>query len=136
MITTSDLETQKFGSDFAKYLKPGSTVALHGEIGAGKTTLVKGIIAALSEVPPHEIQSPTFTYLHLYDQGLHSICHFDLYRLNDKRTFIEMGFLDFLNSERICLIEWPQIIRSCLPSDTIHIHIAHMAEGKRSINVL
>ncbi|NGX37405.1 MAG: tRNA threonylcarbamoyladenosine biosynthesis protein TsaE [Chlamydiae bacterium] len=134
MLLKTESETEKFGSELALKLKPRDVVALHGDLGAGKTTLVKGIVEMLASVSKREIQSPTFTYLSIYEAQT-PIFHFDLYRLKDHNAFIQMGFLDYLNEEGICLIEWPDRIASLLPEHTLHIKLVHFEGSRRKIDV-
>lgn len=132
MITQSEAETRAFGSTFAKTLTPGAIVALYGDLGAGKTTLAKGIVEQLTSVPHHQVQSPTFTYLQMYGETLY---HFDLYRLKNKETFTALGFLDFFETKGICLIEWPDRIAPLLPKSTISLTLSYEGEMGRRIDV-
>lgn len=132
MITQKSAETLQFGRDFARKVPAGAVLALYGDLGAGKTTLAKGFISALTSLPETEIQSPTFTYLNIYDER---VFHFDLYRLKGENDFVEMGFTDFLSKEGICLIEWPERIEKLLPKETIFIELFHEKNGKRRIHV-
>lgn len=134
MIISTEEEMEKFGQQLASSLKSGAIVALHGDLGAGKTTLVKGIVGELTLLPKQTVQSPTFTYLNIYDSEL-PIYHFDLYRLKGANEFIQLGFLDFLEENGICLIEWAERISSLLPANTIHVELSQAGEGKRKIDV-
>jgi tRNA threonylcarbamoyladenosine biosynthesis protein TsaE len=108
-------------------------IALYGDLGAGKTTFVKAAAALLC--PDKLVQSPTFTYLNIYE-GETPLFHFDLYRLQSKDRFFEMGFLDYLYSgEGICFIEWPECIEDLLPKEAKRIKIAHTSEGERTFDV-
>jgi tRNA threonylcarbamoyladenosine biosynthesis protein TsaE len=128
----SEAETIQFGRELALKLEEGAIVALHGDLGAGKTTLAKGMIAGISSTEVRNIQSPTFTYLNIYEN---SIYHFDLYRLKGADDFIQLGFLDFLGDRGICLIEWAERISSLLPEGIIHVQLSHLGEGMRKIDV-
>ena len=134
MLLNSESETELFGNELALKLKPGDIVALHGDLGAGKTTLVKGIVETLAAVSKREVQSPTYTYLSIYEASF-PLFHFDLYRLKDDKAFIQMGFLDYLNEEGICLIEWPDRIASLLPERTLHVKLSHFEGNRRKIDV-
>lgn len=118
----------------AQELKQGDILALHGDLGAGKTTLVKSIIETLTSTPSREVQSPTFIYLHTYEAPM-PIFHFDLYRLQNSEMFIQMGFLDCFDEKGICLIEWAEKITSLLPLHTLHLQFTHLEEDKRRIDV-
>ena len=134
-VSASAEETLNFGRTLANNLLPGAVLALKGDLGAGKTTLAKGIVAALTGEAVNHIQSPTFTYLILYETPTLSVCHFDLYRLTQSSHFIDMGFPDYFDGKGICIIEWPERIDNLLPPQTTHISISHMNEGKRGIDV-
>ena len=130
-ITNSSEETQLLGKELAKYLVKGSVVALFGELGAGKTTLIKGIAQGLG-LKENEVTSPTFTYLHIYN-GKKDLYHFDLYRVEDAKQFFDMGFDEHLTSGGICLFEWPEKVLPHLPSSTITISLNHEDEQRRKI---
>ncbi len=111
-----------------------TVIALHGDLGAGKTTFVRGMCqSALESV--RDVSSPTFTYLHIYaDRPAFPIYHFDLYRLRSEEEFLLAGFGEYLNHPGWCFIEWPERIASILPKDTLHIKLSHVAEGERLIS--
>lgn len=134
LLSASAEETKTLAQNFAQILKPGSILALHGELGAGKTTFVKGLIPALCGLQENLIQSPTFNYLNVFEVAP-PIYHFDLYRIKNAYAFLEMGFLDYFDGEGICLIEWPERINALLPPHTIHIEIFHVDSKKRQIDV-
>lgn len=122
------------GKALAKELKSGSVLALSGELGAGKTILVKGLITGLIDIDPNLISSPTFTYLHVY-QGILPIYHFDLYRLKNGEEFLQMGFGDYLEGEGISLIEWPSRISGLLPHNTLFIELKYLNPQDREISI-
>lgn len=130
-LSRSANDTETFGHRLAKSLKPGGIVAFYGDLGAGKTTLVKGVINELTSVESQKINSPTFTYLNIYGD----VYHFDLYRLKDHHEFIKMGFLDYLEGEGIVLIEWPTRILPLLPKDTTHVRLSYEGKDQRMIDV-
>ena len=133
-ILNNEEETLAFGQSLAQGLKKGSVLALYGDLGAGKTTLVKGIVSALTGIEVKEVVSPTFTYLQLYEYAP-LICHFDLYRMKTAAQFIEMGFLDYLGEEGICLIEWPERIANLLPAHTVRVELVYANEKARGVYV-
>lgn len=135
LISETESSTIQFGSELAQILRKGTTVALYGDLGAGKTTLTKGIVASLTGEDINQVQSPTFTYLNIYEDSATPICHFDLYRLKNAEAFIEMGFLDYFNDENICIIEWPERISSLISKYTIRVEMTHFESGKRRIDV-
>ncbi|MDN3507182.1 MAG: tRNA (adenosine(37)-N6)-threonylcarbamoyltransferase complex ATPase subunit type 1 TsaE [Simkaniaceae bacterium] len=118
--------------EFAKTLQRGDIVALYGDLGAGKTTFVKAVAATLT--PDTLVQSPTFTYLNIYDAEI-PLFHFDLYRLQSEKKFVDMGFLDILHGgDGICFIEWPESIEAFLPENTKRITINHTENGGRELH--
>jgi tRNA threonylcarbamoyladenosine biosynthesis protein TsaE len=130
-LTGSAKETEEIGRRIAQSLTPGGIVALQGDLGAGKTTLVKGLAAHCTGVL---VNSPTFTYLQIYS-GTPPIFHFDLYRLKNAEEFLKMGFSDYLEQGGICCIEWAERIRVLLPAHTVFISLEHAGDGKRRICV-
>lgn len=114
--------TMRIGAALAASLSPGDVVALSGELGTGKTVLIKGICRALDVRQP--VTSPTFTLIHEY-KGRMPIYHFDLYRINTPDEFLELGADDYLYGEGICLIEWAEKVRDYLPKRRIEIHLAY-----------
>jgi tRNA threonylcarbamoyladenosine biosynthesis protein TsaE len=122
-------DTECLGSELSKGLKKNDLIAFFGEVGAGKTTLIKSIVAGLG-FSKNEITSPTFTYMNIYE-GTIPIFHFDLYRLNNENDFLEKGFDEYFYNEGICLIEWAEKIPCLLPEHTKKIYLSHLPEGGR-----
>ncbi len=121
----SEIETKEAGKAFASCLLPGDVVSLIGDLGAGKTTFVKGIAAHFG-IDEHAVNSPTFTYLQLYNE----LAHFDLYRLGNKEQFFSMGFDEYFFPPYIALIEWPGLIEENLPKKQYKITLSHQGEGR------
>lgn len=125
-ISHTPEETLQFGRKVGSLLTPGTTLCLHGNLGAGKSQLSKGIISSLMSLLPQEITSPTFTYLNLYE-GSFNIYHFDCYRLSSLDEFEKLGFEDYLyDKTSISLVEWPEKILSLLPQRSLHIFIEYL----------
>ncbi len=122
-------ETVALGKEIAKVLPENGVVAFFGELGAGKTTIIKSIASTLAKIDPSEVTSPTFSYMHIYPND---VFHFDLYRIRDEKEFIFMGFGEYLR-KGICLIEWAERIRPILPENTLRIRIRHVDENIREI---
>lgn len=133
-FTNSSESTQEIGREIAHYLKPGDVVCLTGDLGAGKTTLIKGIVQELSAINPLEVTSPTFTYLHIYS-GLQKIYHFDLYRLSSPEEFLKSGFHEFLSQNEICCVEWPDKLPHSLCFEKVSIDIAYLSQEERKITL-
>ena len=128
--STSETETQRLGTMLAKQLKPGTVIALNGNLGAGKTRLVQAIAAALG-VDRSEVNSPTFVLIQEY-QGRLPLYHFDTYRLKDTDEFLELGADDLLYADGVCLIEWADKVIEVLPQDLLKIEIEHTTETART----
>jgi len=131
IITKNIDETRAFARDFAHTLNAPVTVALHGDLGVGKSEIARTIIQTLcgeNTVVP----SPTFTLVQTYVAGDKKISHFDLYRISDVAELVEIG-LDYAIQNDITLIEWPDIASDMLPDNTIHIDISEYEQGRKII---
>lgn len=127
-------QTIDVGYAFGQKLPNGSIVCLFGELGAGKTTFIKGLAAGAAGIDIQQVNSPTFTYLNIYE-GLKMIYHFDLYRLRNGDEFLSMGFDEMLFADGVCCIEWSERIASLLPSHCIRITLLHVDENARSLRI-
>ena len=121
--------TTRLGAAVAELLRPGDAVLLTGELGAGKSTLARGLVRALTR-PDEEVPSPTFTLVQHYDGRL-PVAHFDLYRLQDAAEADELG-LDEALDEGAVVIEWPQRLGARLPPDRLDIELTLEGEGRRA----
>lgn len=131
--TTSEAETRALGERLAASLAPGAVVALHGDLGAGKTQLAKGVAAGLG-VDPATVSSPTFTLIHEYAGAL-PVYHMDGYRTKRPEEFLALGVEDYLYGDGVCLIEWPQRLGNLLPPDTVHLELTHAGGDTRHIRL-
>jgi tRNA threonylcarbamoyladenosine biosynthesis protein TsaE len=122
--------TEALGAAIAHALKPGEAVCLFGPLGAGKTTLARGLIRALTS-PGEEVPSPTFTLVQFYEGDGLALAHFDLYRLERPGEAYEIG-LDEALEEGAALIEWPERLEGRLPPDRLDIVLSHEAEARRA----
>jgi tRNA threonylcarbamoyladenosine biosynthesis protein TsaE len=106
--------------------------ALHGELGSGKTTLIKGFCDALG-VQDHT-SSPTFAIVNEYRSELGGpVYHFDLFRLRDEGELQGIGFEEYLDSDAYCFIEWPELAQGLLPEDVLHVRLEVLPDGSRRI---
>ena len=109
--------TLHFGEVLAKAIQPNLTVYLHGDLGAGKTTLVRGLLHAMGHVG--KVKSPTYTLVECYEISTYPIYHLDLYRLQDPIDILDMGLYDEFDLPAIWLIEWPERAMCFLPPPDI-----------------
>ena len=129
-ITKSTEETKKLAFEIAKKIKPGTTVALYGDLGSGKTTFTRYFDEALGI--KNRVQSPTFVVARKYGD----INHVDLYRLTSKEDAIDIGIEEMLVDKNvITLIEWPGIIEELLSEDTVKIYFEYIDENTRKITI-
>lgn len=131
--TTSPEETLVLGKRLAAYLQPGDIVALYGDLGAGKTHLVKGICAALG-VPAASVTSPTFTLVNEYAGVRFPIYHFDAYRIERVEEFFELGYEEYFFGDGVCLLEWPERVEPLLPDETLRLRLTHEGATLRRIS--
>lgn len=120
-------QTRDWAREFAKTLRAPVCVALHGDLGMGKSEIARTIIQTLRG-DDTVVPSPTFTIVQNYD----GISHFDLYRINDASELTEIG-LPYAIANDITLIEWPDIATDVLPNDTIHIYLTEHGSGRRLV---
>lgn len=121
IILKNEVATLALGKQLGQQLQPGQLIFLLGELGSGKTTLVRGILQAMGY--DDMVKSPTYTLVESYDiKGL-CIYHFDLYRIEKGQELEIIGIRDYLTTEAICLIEWPQRAQSLLPNADIRCRL-------------
>lgn len=109
------------GQAFSQQLEGGSIVYLHGDLGAGKTTFVRGVLQGLGYTG--KVKSPTYTLVESYDFTQFSFYHFDLYRFNDEDEWELAGFREYFNPQSVCFVEWPSKAAHLLPTPSITIRI-------------
>jgi tRNA threonylcarbamoyladenosine biosynthesis protein TsaE len=138
--TQSGADTIEVGRKLAGLLKPPQLILLHGELGTGKTTLVKGIAQALDAADPDEVTSPTFTLVHEYegtrDGSPVKLFHLDVYRLEGERQLESLGLDDLLTQDALVMVEWGEKFKSIVKRVTGEIVITSEGGDARKIRVL
>lgn len=134
--TASEEETIALGRSLARELAPPSVVLLIGNLGAGKTTLAKGIVEGLGAAAPDEVFSPTFTLIHEYGgDGAPKVYHVDLYRLEEEKQVLGIGLDEILDRNAVVLLEWAERFPRLLPARRIEIRITPERQDTRRIDV-
>ncbi len=126
-------ETAAFGRGLGALLEKGMVIALKGELGAGKTTLVKAIANGLG-ILEEDVCSPSYTLINEYEGRL-PVYHFDLYRLTDSSELYELGYDDYLEGEGISIVEWADAVPDALPGEYLSIKIEIVSDDERCFTV-
>ena len=130
--THSDEETQAVGRELAALMPQQAVVLLIGDLGAGKTTLAKGIVEGRGAVGADEVSSPTFTLIHEYGKPV-SVYHADLYRLDTAEQVRRLGLEELFDRPALLLVEWGERFPELFPPDHVTIQLDHRGEDIRSI---
>jgi len=129
MLIRSEVEMRAFGAKLIGICEQGGVITLSGELGTGKTTLVRGALQSLGV--DSGVRSPTYTLLEYYPFAKFAVAHFDLYRLGDAEELEYLGYRDYLNPQTLCLIEWPQRAAGYLHAVDLAIELEYDNEGRR-----
>ena len=121
MHIASEQETKQLGERIGQAARPGTVIALIGDLGTGKTTLTKSIARGLGVT--ETVTSPTFNIIREYKSGRIPLYHFDVYRIADPDEMFELGYEEYFYGDGICVVEWADIIEELLPNDAVIIHI-------------
>jgi tRNA threonylcarbamoyladenosine biosynthesis protein TsaE len=136
VVTRSAEETIGFGRGLAALLKPPKIVLLRGDLGAGKTTMVKGIAEAFGAAEQEDVTSPTFTLVHEYRGPRVTLYHIDLYRIDTERELDTLGLDDLMEPRNILLIEWGEKFRRFSEGRDLEIAIERISEDERKIRII
>jgi len=134
IVTHSAEETIARGQEIGAGLTAPVLVLLSGELGAGKTTLTKGLASGLGAAAEDEVTSPTFTLIHKYS-GRRQAYHIDLYRIGDLHDFDTLGLEDIFSEEAVVIVEWPDRLRLRTDWPVVRISLEHMDDDTRKITM-
>lgn len=135
LLTHSPEETLAFGRELARDLRPPCLVLLEGELGTGKTTLAKGIVAGLGAAREEEVTSPTFTLVHEYGRDP-KVYHLDLYRVENSQELATLGLDDLWAQNAIVIIEWGEKLWDNPTAPRVRIQLEHISSDERRITVV
>ena len=134
--TNSPAETIALGRKLASLLAPPNMVVLRGDLGAGKTTLVKGIAEGFNAAREEDVTSPTFTLIHEYRGSAVSVYHIDLYRIDTQRELETLALDDLMSDNSVLLIEWGEKFARFQRERDVEIAIERISEYERKISLL
>ena len=136
MVTHSAEETIALGRSLAPSLAPPKLVLLRGDLGAGKTTLVKGIARAFDAAQEEDVTSPTFTLIHEYRGPRVNVYHVDLYRVDTPRQLETLGLDDLIAENSVLLLEWGEKFQRFVDERDVEIQIERLGETERRVRIL
>lgn len=133
VITASADETHALAQEFAAALPPDTTLALHGDLGVGKTTFVQGLARGLGVTDP--VTSPTFNIFTLHRGASRTLVHMDAYRLDDDRQLDALMLEDFLVSPWCLAVEWPEKIAAWIPANALHLELGITSDQRHTVRL-
>jgi len=133
LSTTTPTQLPAIASEIISFAGNSRIFLFYGEMGAGKTTLIKALCQCLGTM--ENVTSPTFSIVNEYIGSSHKIYHFDFYRLKNQTEALDMGYEEYFYSDAYCFIEWPEKIPDLLPVNYININITVTGESSRDINI-
>ena len=123
--------TERLGAALAAGIAPGRALHLRGELGSGKTTLVRGLLRALGHAG--RVKSPTYTLVEPYSLSRLHLYHFDFYRFKDRSEWMSSGFREYFNGESACIVEWPERAGGLLAPPDLEVRLTFAGEGRRAL---
>jgi tRNA threonylcarbamoyladenosine biosynthesis protein TsaE len=130
----NEAETLALGAALGRRLVPGLVIVLSGDLGAGKTTFARGILRGLGY--GGRVKSPSYTLVELYTVSSLYLYHFDFYRLDDPRGWIDAGLREYFTGDSVCLVEWPEKAAGTLPPADLAVALCVVAEDQRDIEIV
>ena len=134
IYSASSADTFEIGAGFGETATPGTVLCLDGDLGAGKTVFTKGFAQGLGSKAL--VTSPTYTLMHIYDDGRLPLYHFDVYRIDDEDEMEEIGFSEYLRGDGVTIIEWSTLIPGLIPKDAIRVTINRDPHGDADARVI
>jgi tRNA threonylcarbamoyladenosine biosynthesis protein TsaE len=128
-------QTEAIAAELSRGFAGGEVIALHGELGAGKTQFVRGLLRGLGG-EPRTVSSPTFVLLNVYDTGRLIVYHLDAYRAAGADDFEAIGFAELLEQHGVVAVEWPQHVQRLLPPNAWQVHLSAVGESSRRIEII
>jgi|SRR3954471_18180437 tRNA threonylcarbamoyladenosine biosynthesis protein TsaE len=122
--------TARLGAALAAGALPGRVMHLLGDLGTGKTTLVRGLLRALGVKGP--VKSPTYTWVEPYTLSRLDLYHFDFYRFNDRTEWLSSGLREYFGPDAFCVVEWPEKVGALLPPPDVTVQLSYDAEARRA----
>ncbi|MGA2500463.1 MAG: tRNA (adenosine(37)-N6)-threonylcarbamoyltransferase complex ATPase subunit type 1 TsaE [Tepidisphaeraceae bacterium] len=133
-LSHSVAETEAIAGELAIQLSPGDCVALYGDLGAGKTQFVRGLVRALGG-NPRAVSSPTYVLLNIYPTPKLAVYHLDAYRVHGSEDFDAIGFPELLEQGGLVVIEWPARVESLLPDSRVNVSLVSTSPRTRKITI-
>jgi tRNA threonylcarbamoyladenosine biosynthesis protein TsaE len=127
-------DTEAVAAELARSLRGGECVALYGDLGAGKTQFVRGVVRGLG-ADPHSVSSPTFVLLNVYESGRLKVFHLDAYRVRGPGDFEDIGFAELLEQRGVVVVEWAERVEELLPVRRINVRIDPTGKNSRLIGI-
>jgi tRNA threonylcarbamoyladenosine biosynthesis protein TsaE len=122
--------TRRLGAALAEGIAPGRVIFLSGDLGAGKTTLVQGLLRALGY--GGRVKSPTYSLVELYKLSRLNLYHFDFYRFEDESEWIDSGFREYFSQDSACVVEWPERVAGLLAPPDLELRLDFSGSGRRA----